>query len=211
VKSHQEVEPNALRATRKLPKDWPQPECIELVLYNSAMNLVTERLTLIPTTAEHNDFLLELDSDPEVMKYLTNGKPSTHDDVIAAIEGSLGYRWTAFTTTDNAFIGWFGIPSKTPGEFELGYRLRRSAWGHGYATEGSLRLIDYAFRELSGVRVWAQTMAVNRKSRSVMERCGLHYVRTFHEQYDDPIPGTEYGEVEYELLATDYRIGIHNT
>ena len=42
-------------------------------------------------------------------------------------------------------------------------------------------------------------MAVNTRSRAVMERCGLRHVRTFHLDFDDPIPGSEEGEVEYEL------------
>jgi RimJ/RimL family protein N-acetyltransferase len=47
-------------------------------------------------------------------------------------------------------------------------------------------------------------MAVNTRSRRVMEKAGLRYLRTFHLQWDDPIPGTEHGEVEYELLREDW-------
>ena len=42
-------------------------------------------------------------------------------------------------------------------------------------------------------------MFVNQASRRVMEKAGLSHVRTFHLQWDDPIPGTEHGEVEYEV------------
>jgi hypothetical protein len=45
-------------------------------------------------------------------------------------------------------------------------------------------------------------MAVNTRSRLVMSRIGMRYVRTFQEQFDDPIPGTDEGEVEYEILRT---------
>jgi RimJ/RimL family protein N-acetyltransferase len=48
-------------------------------------------------------------------------------------------------------------------------------------------------------RIMAQTMAVNAGSRATMARVGLQYVRTFHEQWDEPIPGAEQGEVEYAL------------
>jgi RimJ/RimL family protein N-acetyltransferase len=41
-------------------------------------------------------------------------------------------------------------------------------------------------------------------SRRVMEKAGLRYLRTFHLEWDDPIPGTEQGEVEYELLREDW-------
>ena len=53
-------------------------------------------------------------------------------------------------------------------------------------------------------RVWAETMAVNERSRRVMAKAGLHYVRTVHPKWDDPIPGTEHGEVEYELRAEEW-------
>ena len=82
---------------------------------------------------------------------------------------------------------------------ELGYRLKASAWGRGYATEGARALVRKGFDELGVRRVWAETMAVNRASRRVMEKVGLRYVRTFHVHFDDPLPGAEHGEVEYEL------------
>jgi RimJ/RimL family protein N-acetyltransferase len=47
-------------------------------------------------------------------------------------------------------------------------------------------------------------MAVNTASRRVMEKAGLRYVRTFHVAFDDPIDGTEHGEIEYELLRADW-------
>src|SRR5439155_17559031 len=87
---------------------------------------------------------------------------------------------------------------------ELGYRLRFSAWGKGFATEGARALIHKAFTELPLDRVWAETMAVNTPSRRVMERAGLRHVRTYLLAFDDPIPGTEQGEVEYELWRDQY-------
>jgi RimJ/RimL family protein N-acetyltransferase len=58
-------------------------------------------------------------------------------------------------------------------EVELGDRLRRSAWGMGYATEGSRALVDRAFAEPGVRRVYAETMAVNVASRRVLEKAGL--------------------------------------
>ena len=52
------------------------------------------------------------------------------------------------------------------------------------------------------------TMAVNTRSRAVMERIGLRYARTFHPHFDDPLPGTERGEVECELTVEEFhRLG----
>jgi RimJ/RimL family protein N-acetyltransferase len=74
----------------------------------------------------------------------------------------------------------------------------------GHAAEGARALIRNAFTDLGTQRVFAQTMAVNTRSRRVMDRAGLRYLRTFHLQWDDPIPATEHGEVEYELLREDW-------
>lgn len=83
--------------------------------------------------------------------------------------------------------------------YDVSYRLRRVWWGRGLATEGTGTMIDVAFRSLGARRVTAQTMAVNVRSRAVMERCGLELVRMFHMEWEDPPPGTEEGEVEYEI------------
>jgi RimJ/RimL family protein N-acetyltransferase len=60
-----------------------------------------------------------------------------------------------------------------PERVDPGYRLRRSAWGKGHATEGSRALIREGFAELGVRRVVAETMAVNAASRRVMEKAGL--------------------------------------
>jgi RimJ/RimL family protein N-acetyltransferase len=165
----------------------------------------TERLVLRPLRVDDVDELVRLDADPEVMRYLTGGKPSSREQVEDRVRARIGYRWMAYERSEcstGAFVGWFALQpsSDMPDERELGYRLRRAMWGKGYATEGSLALIRLAFTTLAVRRVWACTMAVNVRSRRVMERCGMRYVRTFHLQWEDPIPGTAEGEVEYELL-----------
>jgi RimJ/RimL family protein N-acetyltransferase len=96
------------------------------------------------------------------------------------------------------------VDDRDPDEFELGYRLRKEAWGRGYATEGTRALIRKGFTELSVRRVLAQTMAVNLPSRRVMEKSGLTLIRTFHLEWEDPLPGTELGEVVYALERADW-------
>jgi RimJ/RimL family protein N-acetyltransferase len=172
----------------------------------------TDRLLLRRFTEADVDNLVELDSDPEVMRFLTNGRPTPREvieretlpRIISGYERLRGLgRLAAIEGSTDAFLGWIGFDPAEDGrpddEIELGYRLRRSAWGRGYATEGSRALIRRAFDEWGVRRVFAQTMAVNLASRRVMEKSGLQFVRTFHLTWDDPIPGTEYGEVEYAL------------
>jgi RimJ/RimL family protein N-acetyltransferase len=175
--------------------------------------LTTERLTLRRLTAADEDNLVELDSDPDVMHYITGGRPTTRaeirDDVLPAFLGYYqrfaGFGFWAAVADD--FLGWFHFrpkPDDAPGEVELGYRLRRSAWGHGYATEGARALIDRGFAEFGVTRVYAETMAVNIASRRVMEKSGLVLVRTFHQDWPDHIEGDEQGDVEYALTRAEW-------
>jgi RimJ/RimL family protein N-acetyltransferase len=86
----------------------------------------------------------------------------------------------------------------------LGYRLKRSAWGYGYATEGSRGLLRLAFNDLGVQRVFAQTMTVNVASRRVMEKIGLIHERTFFLDWPELIEGAEHGDVEYGLSRQDW-------
>ncbi|MEV3920261.1 GNAT family N-acetyltransferase [Actinomadura coerulea] len=177
--------------------------------------LTTDRLLLRRFTEDDLENLVELDGDPKVMRFLTGGRPTPpahlRDQTLAKIldwygRGPLS-RWAAVERSTGDFIGWLALE---PGDGrdvlqgELGYCLRAASWGRGYATEASRALIAKAFTDLGVHRVFAQTMAVNAASRRVMAKSGLAYLRTFHRDWDDPIPGTEHGEVEYELLRADW-------
>jgi RimJ/RimL family protein N-acetyltransferase len=176
----------------------------------------TERLRLRRFTAADVGLLVELDSDPEVMRFLT-GQPTPPDEVEKVIlpailqvydeHPGLG-TFAAEQKSDGAFVGWFGLqPTGEPKTVDVGYRLNRVAWGKGYATEGTKALIDKAFAELGMEKVVADTMAVNHRSRAVMRRSGLRFVRIFHEHFDDPLPGTEFGEVEYAVDRRTWEAG----
>lgn len=178
--------------------------------------LETDRLTLRRFTEADEDNLVELDGDPEVMRFLTGGKPTPREEVRSRVLPAffefyerfddLGF-WAAQERSTGQFLGWFHFrPHKNgprDGDIELGYRLRRSAWGKGYATEGSRALIRKGFTELGVERVVAETMVVNLGSRRVMEKAGLTLVRTFHRDGLDAIEGSEHGVVEYALSRAD--------
>ena len=174
--------------------------------------LRTDRLVLRRFTESDVDNLVELDSDPKVMRFLT-GKPTPRAEVENRLlpmilgfyaSGPAGI-WAAEDRATGAFLGWLALEPGEDDQVELGYRLRAETWGRGLATEGSRALVRVAFDELGVGRVWAQTMAVNTASRRVMEKAGLRYLRTFHEHFDDPVPGTEHGEVEYGLRRAEWR------
>jgi RimJ/RimL family protein N-acetyltransferase len=173
--------------------------------------LETERLVLRRLTRGDVDRLVELDADPAVMRFLTGGKPTPRAVIeekllpalLAEYERFPGLgRWAAINRATEDFEGWFALAVPNGGDgrvVELGYRLRSQSWGIGLATEGAAALVEHAFARLGVQRVFAETMAVNAASRRVMEKAGLRFVRVFHLQWDDPIEGTEQGEVEYAL------------
>ena len=180
--------------------------------------LETERLLLRRFIESDADNLHDLDSDPEVMRYATGGQPTPQDVIrdetlprfLRAYERFEGFGvWAAIEKSTGGFVGWFEFyPRKDdvgPEEVELGYRLRTSAWGKGYATEGSRALIRKGFTDLGVQRVVAETMAVNTASRRVMEKAGLRYVRTFHQEWPSRIEGDEHGDVEYALTKAEWK------
>ena len=178
--------------------------------------LETERLVLRRFAEADADDLFDLHGDPEVMRFLTGGEPTPRDVIedetlprfLRSYERVEGFGfWAAVERSAGEFLGWFEFrppEGAGPGEVELGYRLRRCAWGRGYATEGARALIRDGFTRLGVRRVVAQTMAVNAASRCVMEKVGMTYVRTFHREWSDPIAGAEQGEVEYALTEADW-------
>jgi len=178
--------------------------------------LETQRLLLRRFTADDVGNLVELDSDPEVMRFINGGRPTSREEIENDVlptffeyyERFPGYGfWAAVEKSTGRFVGWFHFrpPKGTPSdEVELGYRLRKSAWGNGYATEGSRALIEKGFAELGVRRVFAATMVVNGASRRVMEKAGLKFVRVFHAPWPDKIEGDEHGDVEYALLRSEW-------
>jgi RimJ/RimL family protein N-acetyltransferase len=176
--------------------------------------LRTERMVLRRFTYVDVEHLVELDSDPLVMRFLGTGQTDPEvvrnrvlPGILAEYERSTRHgRWAAVDDT-GVFLGWFSLASPGHGnldEANLGYRLRRSVWGRGLATEGGRALVWAAFARFGLQRVFATTMAVNLASRRVMEKAGLRHIRTFHLEFDDPIQGTEHGEVEYALTAREW-------
>jgi RimJ/RimL family protein N-acetyltransferase len=194
--------------------------------------LTTPRLRLEPLGPRHAEHLVALDGDAEVMRHLT-GRARSREEVLTewlpvlsretGPGGVLGYWAGLARDTDTGldtgpdtgldtgldgdrFVGWWALnPSPDDGrEAELGYRLRRSAWGRGLATEGARAVLDHGFAAAGLERVWAQTMAVNLASRGVMERLGMRFARTWVGEWNEPLPGWEQGEVEYAVTREEW-------
>jgi RimJ/RimL family protein N-acetyltransferase len=167
--------------------------------------LCTERLNLAPISLDDLDLVMELNSDPEVLRYVTGGEAPTRERVIETLTGSIGERWSVVHAASGEFAGWVAAQTTGHGERELGYRLAARFWGRGYATEAAGAVVDHVFADGACMRIWAQAMAVNVASRRVLEHCGFVHVRTFHLEWDEYIDGAEHGDVEYELTRADWR------
>jgi RimJ/RimL family protein N-acetyltransferase len=146
--------------------------------------LETERLRLRPLGPDDVDHLHALDGDPRVRRYVEEPRAPTRAALARAMPGYLatyGPRAEpAFRAAEDrrtgAFLGWFHL-RPAEGEhatLDLGYRLRREAWGRGYATEGAMALVRRAFERLGAERVVAHALAANRASLRVLQKAGLH-------------------------------------
>jgi RimJ/RimL family protein N-acetyltransferase len=177
-----------------------------------AILLETARLRLRRFVHGDLDRLVDLDSDPEVMRYITYGAPTPRERYefeilprwFAFYDASplLGY-WAAELIGSGEFIGWFHLrPDRfDAGEQELGYRLKRAAWGRGHATEGGRALVTHGFERVGAGKISARTLGANLGSRRVMEKCGLAYECDF--VYPEDILA---GRSEAERAAVKYSV-----
>lgn len=176
----------------------------------SKVYIETKRMILRDIQSGDEQNLLELDSDHEVMRYLTNGLPHTRVEIRQALirmvemrarhSGKFGY-WAAIEKSTSKFMGWFHFrpslkdPTKTT-IIELGYRLKKEFWGQGYATEGSMALLDKGFNQLGVEKVFATTMKKNIASQRVMEKVGMKFDKEFR---DDSFPESNELDVQFSI------------
>lgn len=172
--------------------------------------VITRRMRLRSFTTDDVDDLVALDSDPQVRRFVDDGRQVTAHGAAAAIErwqasapdGPASGCWAADELESGRFLGWFHLFVPDGGsdrERVLGYRLVAARWGRGLATEGSRALIAMAFETASIQRVTAETLTIHAASRRVMEKCGMRLARRFQAEWPVRIPGDEYGDVEYEI------------
>jgi RimJ/RimL family protein N-acetyltransferase len=170
--------------------------------------LQTTRLTLSPCSPSDRADFIDLELDPEVMRYLNGGHavdPGQFDPNATFLmpRGTEPHVWTGRRTANGAFVGWFCLWPDSETQSELGYRLRRSEWGQGLASEGAAALVNWGFGSNGYDKIVSCTMAANHGSRRVMEKIGMRYARTV--PCDGPaFPGSEHGDVWYELTRSQW-------
>jgi len=186
--------------------------------------LETERLLLRRLTEADAPLLHELDSDPEVMRYLSGGPPTPfaliRDEILPRFIGYYDRApwagvWAAIERSSGEFAGWLSLrPNDDLARGgDLGYRLRRAAWGRGLATEGARALLNRAFRDLDLPRAYATTYEHNLASRRVLEKLGMRHVRSYRLEEEGSRPATyatdasevwDGDEVEYAIEREEW-------
>jgi [ribosomal protein S5]-alanine N-acetyltransferase len=152
----------------------------------------TERFVLreiLPTDVEG---LFELDSDPEVHRYLGNNPVKSIDEVNELIQfirkqyidNGIG-RWAIIDKNTNQFIGWTGLKYVTEpingkkNYYDLGYRIIRKYWGKGIASETAIAMLDYAFTNLKLYEIYAVADCENLVSNKILKKIGFQFVEKF--------------------------------
>jgi RimJ/RimL family protein N-acetyltransferase len=174
---------------------------------------MTARLRMRAWRASDYEPFAAMNADPEVMRYfpemLTRKQSDAFVDRIEARMAELGYGlWALELMATGEFLGFTGLnpmPDGGPGAggLEVGWRLGRAAWGHGYATEAGRAALAVAFDDAGLDEVWSLTTVVNAPSRAVMERLGLRHIATQpHPDLDPDSPISEH--VYYRVTRGEF-------
>jgi len=175
----------------------------------------TERLLLRPYRDEDRPAFAEINADPEVMKYLGGVLTREQsDDITIGVNQRFVAEGIGFLAierrSDGALLGACGLMrhiSWYPDDLEIGWRLGRQYWGHGYATEAARSWLTHAFEERSEPRVISITDTPNRNSIAVMTRLGM----TFDHRTElmDEDEGTPFDATIYSITAEAWSARSH--
>lgn len=163
----------------------------------------TERLLLRGWRDDDRAALLAMSTDPEVMRHFPAPMTEAQAEAFLAKQRDREARGDPFLhvvelRSSGTFLGFTGL---SPVDFEagftpaveIGWRLCRDAWGHGYATEAATTVLAHAFTQLSLGEVVSFTAVGNLRSRAVMQRLGMRRV----------------GEFEHPALTVGHPLRLH--
>jgi len=182
--------------------------------------LRTTRLLLRRWQPEDAEPFAAMNADPEVMEFFPAAlERASSDALVDRIEASFAERgfglWALEVASDGGFIGFTGL--SVPGfeaaftpAVEIGWRLARGAWGHGYATEAATAALDAAFGPLGLTEVVSFTSVANVRSQALMWRLGMTHDPA--EDFDHPSLPPEHRLARHVLYrATAARWHHHTT
>ena len=152
-------------------------------------SIETERLLLRIVRPKDLDDLAGLFADPDVVKYIGDGQPSSREEAAKAVDSMIAHwqnhgfgRWIATDKVNGAFIGFGGLRSLF-GTPEVVYHLTKKNWGKGFATELAGAALRFGFEERGFDRIVAITKPPNLASIHVMEKLGMQFEK--NAQYYD--------------------------
>ena len=164
------------------------------------MNIIleTDRLYLREILPGDDERMFEMDSDPEVYKFLGRKPIRDIDQSRKMIENIIQQykengigRWAIIDKETHNFIGWTGFKLEKAelngysNYYDLRFRLLRKYWGKGYITEATKAAIEYAFEKLNIKEICSMTLVSNEKSQKVLDKLGLQLVNKFLYQGDE--------------------------
>jgi RimJ/RimL family protein N-acetyltransferase len=159
------------------------------------MELETTRLRLEPFELSHFDGLRAMESDPEIMRYISNGVVKTPEETLTSIE-RVQSRWQQYG------FSWWAMREKESGEIvgacclqhldnqdgaplEIGWRLNAYYHGKGFATEAAQAIVKFAVEQVGVKYLVAVADPENAASQKVMQRLGMTY-KAIEQHYDVP-------------------------
>ena len=159
--------------------------------------LETERLYLREIDSQDVDDLFEMDSDPEVHKYIDNKPVKSKEQIVEIIKMLQAQykkngiaRWAVVDKQSGECIGWAGLkyfsePLNNHSDFyELGYRLKKKHWGKGYVTEAATSIVKYGLENLGLDSIYATAHTENDGSINVLKKLGFKFTEVFDYEGD---------------------------
>lgn len=167
-------------------------------LKKKKMNLIleTERLLLRPLESNDATAMFDMDSNPEVHKYLWQNPTQDIEETKRIIEmvqnqyikNNIG-RFATILKETNEFIGWTGIKfvddhveNGNTNFFDYGYRLNPKFWGKGYATEATRLWLDYGLNQMNVDTIHAYTHSENVASNKILGKTGMKFRETYTDE-----------------------------
>ena len=134
--------------------------------------------------------MAKISADPEVMEFFPATKSIKEtEEFIARMQKEFNKRGYCYFAVDHLidkeFIGFIGISNQDfDAEFtpciDIGWRLSKSHWDKGYATEGAKRCLEFAFKKRKIIDIKAIAPVINLKSEHVMKKIGMTKILTFN-------------------------------
>ena len=169
------------------------------------IRIETPRLIIRPLSEEDLDDWFEMDSDPEVRKYIDQSPNQSKEEIAEVLkmiqqqykENGIG-RWAVLDKESGEMLGWCGLKYfREPlnghvNIYEHGYRFKQKHWGKGLATESSIAILNWGFENLGVDTFYAITDPENKGSRHVLEKLGFRLDGFFNFEFFNNIECTFY-------------------